>query len=232
MALRSRVTPTQAPANQVRFRYNLLLLRDGSKTVPHPYHCLRHYTTDAPLQLTPNTQVTYTGPTLRPCHLPHASDPPASAGIDPLTGTLIQRCGETGTGDTDIRVLCPSRDRPPHGHATTGAGSSGFSAGLVSLPAIHELPLDDSSGDADSKVDAHPPYPIQIGVPPISSNTGPWDSGLAADSRWPHTTSCRDWTCRDNFAPFSGRRECLPKQGRRPLPLIMGQLLRAPSTNA
>ena len=61
-------------------------------------------------------------------------------------------------------MLCPSRDRPPHGHATTGVGSSGFSAGLVRLPDIRELPLDDSSGDADSKVDAHPPYPIQIGV--------------------------------------------------------------------
>ena len=55
MALRSRVTPTQTPADQVRSRCHLLLLRDGSKTVPHPYHCLRHYPTDAPLllQLTP-----------------------------------------------------------------------------------------------------------------------------------------------------------------------------------
>ena len=68
-------------------------------------------------------------------------------------------------------MLCPSRDRPPHGHATTSVGSSGFSAGLVSLPDIHELPLDDSSGDADSKVDAHPPYPIQIGVCPQSRQT-------------------------------------------------------------
>ena len=74
-------------------------------------------------------------------------------------------------------MLCPPRARPPHGHAATGMGSSGFSSGLVSLPAIHELLLDDSSGDADSKVDAHPPWPIQIGVcpPPISPNTGPWD---------------------------------------------------------
>ena len=68
-------------------------------------------------------------------------------------------------------MLCPSRDRPPHGHATTSVGSSGFSAGLVSLPDIHELPLDDSGGDADSKVDAHPPYPIQIGVCPQSRQT-------------------------------------------------------------
>ena len=65
-------------------------------------------------------------------------------------------------------MLCPSRDRPPHGHATTSVGPSGFSAGLVSLPDIHGLPLDDSSGDADSKVVAHPPYPIQIGVCPQS----------------------------------------------------------------
>ena len=68
-------------------------------------------------------------------------------------------------------MLCPSCDRPPHGHATTGVGSSGFSAGLVSLPDIHGLPLDDSSGDADSKIDAHPPYPIQIGVCPQSRQT-------------------------------------------------------------
>ena len=62
-------------------------------------------------------------------------------------------------------MLCPSRARPPHGHAATRVGSSGFSSGLVSLPATHEPPLD-SSGDADSKVDAHPPCPIQIGVCP------------------------------------------------------------------
>ena len=68
-------------------------------------------------------------------------------------------------------MLCPPRDRPPHRHATTSVGSSGFSAGLVSLPAIHELPLDDSSGDTDSKVDAHPPCPIQIGVCPQSRQT-------------------------------------------------------------
>ena len=68
-------------------------------------------------------------------------------------------------------MLCPSRDRPPRGHATTGVGSSGFSTGLVSLPDAHELSLNDSSGDADSKVDAHPPYPIQIGVCPQSRQT-------------------------------------------------------------
>ena len=49
--------------------------------------------------------------------------------------------------------------------------SFGLNAGLVNLPAIHELPLDDSSGDADSKVDAHPPCLIQIGVCPQSRQT-------------------------------------------------------------
>ena len=115
-----------------------------------------------------NTQVTYTGPTLRPCHLHHAFDPAVSARPDPLTGTILQRCGGTRTRGTDIRVLCPPHARPTHGHAVPGRSFFGFSAGLVSLPAIHELPLDDSSGDADSKVEAHPPCPIQIGVCPQS----------------------------------------------------------------
>ena len=115
--------------------------------------------------------MTYTGPTLRPCHPPLTPEPAASDGNDPPTGTSIQRCGDTGTSDTDKRVLCPSRDRPPHGHATTGVGSSGFSAGLVSLPVIHEPPLVGSSGAADSKVDAHSPCLIQIGVCPQSRQT-------------------------------------------------------------
>ena len=55
MALRFGVTPTQTPADQVRPRWHLLLLRDGSTTVPYRYPCLRYYPTDAPLllQLTP-----------------------------------------------------------------------------------------------------------------------------------------------------------------------------------
>ena len=61
-------------------------------------------------------------------------------------------------------MLCPPHARLSPGYAAPSAGSSGFSAGLVRLPGIHELPLDDSSGDADSKVDAHPPCPFQIGV--------------------------------------------------------------------
>ena len=66
-------------------------------------------------------------------------------------------------------------------------------------------------------------------VPPISTITGHWDSGLAADSRWSYTRLCRDSHCGGNSAPFSGRRKCLPKQGRRPIPLIMSRLLRAPA---
>ena len=68
-------------------------------------------------------------------------------------------------------MLCPPHARPIHGNAVPGRSFYGFSAGLVSLPAIHELPLDDSSGDADSKVDAHPPCPIQIGVCPQSEQS-------------------------------------------------------------
>ena len=87
-------------------------------------------------------------------------------------------------------MLCPPHARPTHGHAAPGRGSSGFSSGLVSLPAIHELPLDDSSGDADSKVDAHPPCPIQIGVCPHSQQSpdiGTPASQLAAVG---HTQDC------------------------------------------
>ena len=65
---------------------------------------------------------------------------------------------------TDIRVLCPPRACSPHGHAALGTGAFGFSASLVSLPATHRPSLYDSNGDADSKVDEHPPCPIQIGV--------------------------------------------------------------------
>ena len=78
-----------------------------------------------------------------------------SRGVEPLTlATRTYGCS------------VPLAFAPPHGHAATRVGSSGFSAGLVSLPATHEPPLDDSSGDVDSKVDAHPSCPIQIGVCP------------------------------------------------------------------
>ena len=50
MALRSQVIPTRTLANQVHVRYHLPLLRDGPKTVYHPWDCLRHYTTDVPIQ--------------------------------------------------------------------------------------------------------------------------------------------------------------------------------------
>ena len=141
-----------------------------------PLSAAPHHGYPPPVNTT--TQVTHTGPTLRPCHLHHPSDPAVSARTDPLTGTILQRCGEICTRGTDIKELCPPRPRPTHGHAAPGRGSSGFSAGLVSLPAIHELPLDDSSGDADCKVDAHPPCPIQIGVCPQSRQ--PPDTGTSA----------------------------------------------------
>ena len=53
IALRLRVTLTRTLGTQARSRYNLLLPRDGPKTVPSPYHCLRHHITDPPPQLTP-----------------------------------------------------------------------------------------------------------------------------------------------------------------------------------
>ena len=118
-------------------------------------------------------------PCFRPCRLGQ-----------PLTGTILQRCGETCTRGTDIKELCPPRPRPTHGHAAPGRGSCGFGAGLVSLPAIHGLPLDDSSGDADCKVDAHPPCPIQIGVCPQSRQ--PPDTGTPASQLTAvgHTQDC------------------------------------------
>ena len=102
----------------------------------------------------------------------------------------MQGCGETGTRGTDIRVLYPPRARPPHGHAATGMGSSGFSAGLVSLPAIRELSLDDSNVDADSKVDAHPPCPIQIGVCPQSRQTPDLGTPASQLTAVGHTQDC------------------------------------------
>ena len=137
-----------------------------------------------------NTQVTYTDPTLRPCPPHHASDTAVSVGTDPLTGTIIKRCGGTRTRGTDIRVLCPPHARLPPGYAAPSAGSSGSSAGLVRLPGIHELPLDDSSGDADSKVDAHPPCPFQIGVCPQSRTTPDLGTPTLQLTAVGHTQDC------------------------------------------
>ena len=87
-------------------------------------------------------------------------------------------------------MLCPPRVRPPHGHAAPGMGSSGFSAGLVSLPAIHELSLDDSNGDADSKVNAHLPCPIQIGVCSQSRQTLDLGTPASQLTAVGHTQDC------------------------------------------
>ena len=78
----------------------------------------------------------------------------------------------------------------PRRHATTGMGSSGFSAGSVSLTAIHKLPLHDSSGDTDSKVDAHPSCPIQIGVFPRSRQTPDLGTSTSQLTAVGHTQDC------------------------------------------
>ena len=79
---------------------------------------------------------------------------------------------------------------PRHGHAAPGTGSSGFSAGLVSLPAIHELSLDDSNGDADSKLDARFPCPIQIDVCPQSRQTPDLGTPHSQLTAVGHTQDC------------------------------------------
>ena len=129
-------------------------------------------------------------------------------------------------------MLCPPHARPTHGHAVPGRSFFGFSAGLVSLPAIHELPLDDSSGDADSKVDAHPPCPIQIGVCPQSEQSP--DIGTPA---WQltavgHTQDCAATRTAAVIPHHSLDAENAFLNREEPSPLIMGRLLRALSTNA
>ena len=90
----------------------------------------------------------------------------------------------------DIRVLCPPRAHPPHGHAAPDTGYSGFSASLVSLHALHEPSLDDSNGDVDSKVDAHPPGLIQIGVCPQSRQTPDLGTPASQLTAVGHTQDC------------------------------------------
>ena len=123
---------------------------------------------------------------------------------------------------TDIRVLCPPRARSPHGHAAPGTGSSGFSASLVSLPAIHEPSFDDINGDADSKVDAHPPCPIQISVCPQSRQTpdlGTPDSQLTAVG---NTQDCAATETGAVIPPIFWTQRMLFETGKKTPPLVMG----------
>ena len=111
---------------------------------------------------------------------------------------------------------------PPHGHATPGTGSSGFSASLVSLPAIHERSLDDSSGDADSKVDAHPPCPIQIGVCPQSQQTPDLGTPASQSAAVGHTQDCAATGTAAVIPPhfLDAENACLNRE-EDPPPLIM-----------
>ena len=87
-------------------------------------------------------------------------------------------------------MLCPPRARPLHGHAAPGTGCSGLSACLVSLLAIHEPSLDDSNGVFDSKVDAHPPCPIQIGVCPQCQQSPDLGTPASKLTAVGHTQDC------------------------------------------
>ena len=53
---------------------------------------------------------------------------------------------------------------------------------------FHELPLDDSNGDADS--DAHPPCPLQIGVCPQSRQTTDLGTPTSQLTAVGHTQDC------------------------------------------
>ena len=87
-----------------------------------------------------NTQVTYTGPILRPCHPRLTPEPAASDGNDPPTGTSVQRCGDTGTSDADIWVICPSRDRPPPRTCYHGRGFLWVQCSLGQLACYSRTP--------------------------------------------------------------------------------------------
>ena len=67
-------------------------------------------------------------------------------------------------------------------------GSPGFSAGLVSLPDIHELPPEDSNSDAVS--DAHNPCPLQIGVCTQSRQTPDLGTPTSQLTAVGHTQDC------------------------------------------
>lgn len=118
----------------------------------------------------PCSQVSPLNLSRRPSNLSHISDPDVLSGNDPPTGTLIQRCGETGIlRETCIRVLCPPCARPFYREATTDADSSGLSASLVSLHVVHEFTPRRCRHEA--VLASHTPLPAQIGVFPQSDQT-------------------------------------------------------------
>ena len=124
---------------------------------------------------------------------------------------------------TDKRVLCPPRACPPHGYAAPGTDSSGFSAGLVSLPAIHEPSLDDSNGDADSKLDAHPPRPIQIVLYPQSRQTPNLGTPAPQLTAVGHTQDCAATGTAAVIPPhFLDAENVFLNRKEGPPPLIMG----------
>ena len=120
-------------------------------------------------------------------------------------------------------MLYPPRLRPPHGDAPPGMGPSGFSAGLVSLPAIHELLLDDSNGDADSKVYAHPPCPIEIGVCPQSRQAPDLGTPASKLTAVGHTQDCAATGTAVVMPPhFLDAKNAFLNRKEDPPPLIMG----------
>ena len=130
MALPTQQIGAQTSENQVRLGYLLPRSEDSASTsVALPEAQSHQYLPS----VEPYSQVSPAEPFRRPNRLSHISDPDVSTGNDPPTGTLIQRCGETGQRGPDIRVLCPPRARSFYGEATPDADSSDLSARLVNL---------------------------------------------------------------------------------------------------
>lgn len=97
------IMATIEPHKVMVLGYNLPPIRDGPKPLlPYLFHCLQLNTPESSLRGLVHIMF----------YLP---------GTDQPTGTLVQKCGETGKQGTDIRALSPLRVRLPYGEVTSSA---------------------------------------------------------------------------------------------------------------